>query len=143
MTQITFLHNAPDRLSAALDWVRHRFEQRQPVVIYVPHPETAESVDRLLWTRPALAFLPHCRASDPLADETPIVIAQHLDALPNTSYLLNLSDDIPPGFSRFETLVEIVSATGPDKQPARDRFKFYRAQGYPLENKEIASCAPL
>jgi len=138
MAQITFLHSAPDRLSAALDWVRHAWEQRQPVVIYAPHPETAESVDRLLWTRPALAFLPHCRATDPLAAETPIVIAQHLDAVPHTRCLLNLSDDIPPDFSKFAEVVEIVSAAGPDRQPARARFKFYREQGHPLENKDVS-----
>lgn len=141
MTKITFLHSAPDRVSSALDWVRRAFEQRQPVVIYVPHAETAESVDRLLWTRPALTFLPHCRTSDPLAAETLVLIAQNLDAVPHSNYghcLLNLSDDLTPDFSKFKEVVEIVSASGPDRQPARDRFKFYREQGHSLENKAIS-----
>jgi DNA polymerase IIIc chi subunit len=48
--------------------------------------------------------------------------------------LLNLSDEIPPGFSRFRQLIEIVSVDDADRLPGRERFRFYRERGYPLEN---------
>jgi DNA polymerase-3 subunit chi len=47
---------------------------------------------------------------------------------------VNLSNEIPPGFSRFQQLIEIISIDDEDRLPGRERFRFYRERGYPLEN---------
>jgi hypothetical protein len=44
--------------------------------------------------------------------------------------LVNLGGDLPPGFSRFDRLIEIVGTDETDRIPARERFKFYRDRGY-------------
>ncbi|HTY04125.1 MAG TPA: DNA polymerase III subunit chi [Rhodocyclaceae bacterium] len=139
MTRIQFLHDAPDRIAAAAEWLRQAWAMRRPVLVYVPAREAADQLDRLLWTQPATGFVPHCSAESSLAAETPIVLADRLDALPHDGCLLNLADELPPGFSRFEELVEIVSTHDRDRLPARDRFKFYRERGYAIEARSIAA----
>jgi DNA polymerase-3 subunit chi len=138
MTRISFLHGAVDRTQSAALWLQQAWSRREAVLVYVPDSEQATRLDRVLWTQPALSFLPHCRADAPLAGETPILLTDRLDDPPQESCLLNLSNDLPPTFSRFEHLVEIVSTDDGDRLPARDRFKFYRDRGYAIDSRDIS-----
>lgn len=138
MTKVSFYHGAEDRLQAAAAWLAQACARRQNVLIYAPDPVTAERIDRLLWTHSPTAFLPHCRADSELAGQTPVLITDDLEAIPHDGCLLNLGDRVPPGFSRFERVVEIVSRAEQDRQAARDRFKFYRDRGYELEYQSLA-----
>lgn len=138
MTQISFLHGARDRLQAVAAWLENASRAGKPVLVYVPDDERCNQLDRLLWTLPAIGFTPHCRAADKLAAETRIILAAALDRAPHDGCLLNLSDEIPPGFSRFQEVVEIISVNDGDKLPGRERFRFYRERGYPLEAREIS-----
>lgn len=138
MTRISFFHGARDRLQAIAAWLADAASEGRQVLVYVPVEERNEQLDRLLWTQPATGFLPHCRAKDRLAAETPIVLASALDSPPHDGCLLNLSDEIPPGFSRFQQLIEIISVEDEVRLPGRERFRFYRERGYPLENRDIS-----
>lgn len=138
MTKITFLHGARDRLQAVAAWLERASGEGRRVLVYVPAGDRREHLDRLLWTQPATGFIPHCRAESELAAETPIVFASELDHPLHDECLLNLSDEVPSGFSRFEELIEIVSVEDADRLPGRERFRFYRERGYPLENRDIS-----
>jgi len=138
MTRISFLHGAPDRIQSAAQWLQRAWSDRQPVLVFVPDAEQAARLDRILWTQPALSFVPHCHADSPLAGETPILLTDRLDDPVQEICLLNLSNELPPSFSRFEHLVEIVSVDDADRLPARERFKFYRDRGYAIENRDIS-----
>ena len=138
MTQITFLHGARDRLQAVAAWLAQSGSQDRPVLVYVPGAERGAQLDRLLWTHPATGFMPHCRAEDKLAAETPITLASELENPPHDICLLNLSDELPPGFSRFQQLIEIISVEDGDRLPGRERFRFYRERGYPLQARDIS-----
>jgi DNA polymerase-3 subunit chi len=138
VTSISFLHGAADRIQSAALWLQQAWRERTQVLVYVPDGEQATRLDRMLWSHPPLSFLPHCSADSPLAAQTPIVLANRLDAPLQESCLLNLSDDLPPTFSRFEHLVELVSTDDRDRLPARERFKFYRDRGYAIESRDIS-----
>lgn len=138
MTRISFLHGAPDRIQSAAQWLQRAWSDRQAVLVFVPDAEQAHRLDRMLWTQPQLAFIPHCRTDSPLAGETPILLTDRLDDPVQEACLLNLSNELPPSFSRFEHLVEIVSIDDADRLPARERFKFYRDRGYAVENRDIS-----
>lgn len=142
MTRISFLHGAADRIQSAAQWLQRAWAERPaaefPILVYVPDTEQATRLDRLLWTQPALSFVPHCSTSSMLAAETPILLTDRLDEPARECCLVNLSDDLPPGFSRFEHLVEIVSTDDKDRLPARGRFKFYRDRGYAIESHDIS-----
>lgn len=138
MTRVLFLHGAADRLQAAAQWLRLAWQTRQPVLVYVPDSTLAEQLDRLLWTQPQLSFVPHCPADSPLAAETPIVLTAALDAPLHEQCLLNLSNALPPTFSRFERLVEVVSLDEAERAAARERARFYRDRGYPVDYQDVS-----
>ena len=57
---------------------------------------------------------------------------------PHDQILVNLRNEIPPFFSRFHRLIEIVSAADEaDKQEARNRFRHYRDRGYELRTHDM------
>lgn len=138
MTQIFFLHGARDRLQAVAAWLGRACNEGRPVLVYVPASDRCKQLDRLLWSHPATGFTPHCHAESELAAETPITLAAELDNPLHDTCLLNLSDEIPPGFSRFQQLIEIVSVADSDRLPGRERYRFYRERGYPLESHDIS-----
>ncbi len=138
MTQVFFYHGAVDKLAAACALLGKACLQKKPVLVYAPKPETAQLIDRLLWTQPALGFFPHCRADSPLAADTPILITDRLDQLPQDDRLMNLGLEIPPGFSRFHSLIEVVGQDDEDRNAARERVKFYKDRGYEIRYFDLS-----
>jgi len=142
LTSIDFYFNAGDRLEVACRLAGKALQQKKRVLIYAPQAELAQKIDRMLWTAQAVSFLPHCAAHDPLAAETPLLIA--VDEAPPAAaceVLLNLSSECPPFFERHERLLEIVAQADEERQAGRARFKFYRDRGYAISNHDLARAA--
>jgi DNA polymerase-3 subunit chi len=130
LTQVFFYHGASDKIAAACALLAGACARNKPVLVYAPENDVANDVDRTLWTHSALSFVPHCRSGSPLAGETPILITDNLDQTPQDDRLMNLSQVVPPGFSRFHSLIEVVGREEADRSSARDRVKFYKDRGY-------------
>jgi DNA polymerase-3 subunit chi len=111
------------------------------MLVYASEPEVAARIDRMLWTWPAIGFVPHCFAHDPLAAETPVLIAAE-EAPAGCDVLLNLSPACPPHFERFERLLELVGTDEPEKNAGRERYRFYRDRGYEIRNHDLAKAVP-
>ena len=71
MTRVDFYFNAADKLQVACRLAGKALAQGKRLLVYAPQPDTAQGIDRMLWTAQAVSFLPHCAALDPLAAETP------------------------------------------------------------------------
>lgn len=138
MTQVFFYHGAADRIAAACALLGGAYTKKKPMLVFAPDPRVAESLDRMLWTHPALSFVPHCRQDSPLAAETPILITDRLDSLPQDERLMNLSREIPPGFSRFQSLIEVVGQDEEDRSAARERVAFYKERGYEVRYFDLS-----
>lgn len=138
MTEITFYTFADDPLDVARRVAAKAHGQGRKVMIYAPDAALADAVDRLLWTTPALGFVPHCRDSDALANETPVLIGTHADALARADVMINLHSDPPPAFARFERLVEIVGRDDAGRELGRARYRFYQARGYALSTHDLS-----
>ena len=52
--------------------------------------------------------------------------------------LINLAAEVPIFFSRFERLIECVDHDSAVKSASRERFRFYRDHGYPLNTHNIS-----
>ncbi|MBK7898841.1 MAG: DNA polymerase III subunit chi [Azonexus sp.] len=139
MTQVFFYHGARDKLAAACSLIGKAWGQRKPVLVFAPQPGQADEVDRLLWSQTALSFIPHCRADSPLAAETPILITTALDAPPQDERLLNLGPEVPPNFSRFASLIEVVGQEDEDRNAARERVRFYKERGYAIQYFDLSA----
>lgn len=130
MSQVFFYHGAADRIAAACALLSGAWAKRKAMLVFSTENEVSNQVDRMLWTHPALSFVPHCRADSPLAAETPILITGTLDAPRQTERLMNLSRTIPPGFERFTNLIEVVGQDEEDRLAARERVHHYKATGH-------------
>jgi DNA polymerase-3 subunit chi len=137
--QVHFLHGAADRITAAASWLARSWQSRRRIVVYAPRPDLAERLDRQLWIHPPTGFIPHCSAASPLSADTPVIITDRLTQPGAGECLLNLSDEVPPDFTTYGELVEIVSTDDAVRLPARERFRFYREQGCTLINQDIAA----
>jgi DNA polymerase-3 subunit chi len=139
MTSIDFYFNAPDRLQVACRLAGKAMKQGSRLLIYAPEAETAARIDKMLWTWPAIGFVPHCAVHSPFAPETPVLIGAGDAAPEGCELLLNLGAECPPHFERFGRLFEIVPAANEDEiQSARNRFRFYRERGYRISNHDLA-----
>jgi DNA polymerase-3 subunit chi len=136
MTGIDFYFNAGDRLQVACRLAGKAIKQGQRMLIYAPDPDTAARIDKLLWTWPAIGFVPHCAVHSPLAAETPVLIAAGEDTPAGCELMLNLGADCPPHFERFARLLEVVDTQ--DRDAGRSRYRFYRERGYAISNHDLA-----
>ena len=137
MTSVDFYFNAPDRLQVACRLAGKALSQKQRMLVYAPEPETASRIDRMLWTWPAIGFVPHCAAHDPLAPDTPVLIASGEEIPPGCELLLNLGAGCPPHFERFARLLEVVSGEDEDRKAARARYRFYQERGYRIASHDL------
>ena len=139
MTQIDFYTHVGNKLNVACRLAAKAYAQGLRVAVLCPDAATAQQFDRMLWSASPLAFVPHCSASHPLAARTPIVVDHEGITPPHDEVLLNLRDDWPPVFSRFQRLIEIVSQGDADRASARARFKFYRDRGYEIRSHDLSA----
>jgi DNA polymerase-3 subunit chi len=137
VTEITFYTHADDPLDVVRRIASKAYGQGKQVMIYAPDTAAADAIDRLLWTTPALAFVPHCRDSDPLAGETPVLIGTDADVLRSADVMINLHSAQPPAFARFERLVEIIGQDEASLEPGRARYRFYQSRGYALKTHDL------
>ncbi|MGE5094800.1 MAG: DNA polymerase III subunit chi [Betaproteobacteria bacterium] len=137
MTRIDFYHYAEDKLRFACRLATKAYESESRLVVYCRDRRTLEALDKALWTFQATRFVPHCFAGAPVAEETPIILAQSDEHLPHHDVLLNMDDEWPPFFSTFERMLEIVATDDEDKQRARARYAFYRKRGYDIRVNAI------
>ena len=138
MTQIDFYTHVESRAQMACVLAAKALSRGVRMMILTPDSETTEKVDRLLWTHPPIAFLPHCRAQHHLAAVTPIILDHVAEPVVHEQILVNLRDDAPPHFSRFGRLMEIVSREAGDRERARARFRFYRERGYEIRTHDLS-----
>lgn len=139
MTQVDFHINLPDRLTYACRLVRKAYRSGRRVLVWSDDAVKLSEFDRLLWTFSAGDFVPHVSAADALAPDTPVLLSADAPEVGHHDVLVNLGGRPPPNFSRFDRLIELVSREGDDRQGARERFRFYRDRGYPLQTHDQGS----
>jgi DNA polymerase-3 subunit chi len=94
-----------------------------------------ERLDAQLWSFRGEAFVPHGLAEE---DPTgPLVLGLEEPPASHADLLINLGRSVPPGFSRFARVAELVVEEPAIRQAARASFRFYREQGYPLQDHRL------
>jgi DNA polymerase-3 subunit chi len=135
MTRIDFHSNVPDKIAYACRLVRKARSQNLQVVMLAADAEQLRRLDEALWTFSDLDFLPHVTIDSPLAAQTPINLTDVTRAaadFPHHQILVNLSQQAPANFARFERMFEIVASEESDRLAGRERYRHYQQRGYPL-----------
>jgi DNA polymerase-3 subunit chi len=138
VTTIDFYFNAADPLQVACRLAAKAIGQKKRMLVHAPDAELATRIDRMLWTWPAIGFVPHCAVHDPLAAETPVLIGSGEESPSDCQVLLNLGPQCPPHFERFDRLLEVVGAGEDERKAGRERYKFYLERGYKIANHDLA-----
>ena len=147
MTRVDFYvleqhhHEARQRFACRL--AEKAWQQGNKVYIHTDSAEQSQRMDELLWTFRLGSFIPHSLDSDS-SDEAVAVHIGHGDELHephapqhHDQVLINLAAEVPLFFSRFERVADLVDQDEATRQQGRQRFRFYRDRGYPLENHTI------
>lgn len=124
------------RLLLACKLTEKAYTRKMHTYIHTDTATTSAQLDGLLWTFNELAFIPHALA--PCSDDNVTVrIGHDFEPMENCDFLINLSNDVPPFFSRFERLAEILDQEEPILLAGRKRYLFYRDRGYNLEYHQL------
>jgi DNA polymerase-3 subunit chi len=98
----------------------------------------ALELDELLWTFSQGSFVPHAVYKNPAdAESNPVLIGHNEPPAEYHDVLVSLAPEVPPWFSRFARVAELVAPDEAEKARARERFRFYRERGYPLESHNL------
>lgn len=142
MTEIAFHFNAPDKLAYACRLLRKACAKGTRTAV-TGSPELLEALDQALWTFSPLDFVAHCRSDAPagMLAASPVVLVPSLASAPVLPTAVNLGAGVPPGFERFERLVEVVGMDDDDRLNARQRWKHYAERGYTIVRHDLAAPA--
>jgi DNA polymerase III subunit chi len=109
----------------------------QLTYIHCPDAATLDTLDGLLWTFRQGSFVAHERLVDiqDWANAAPVIIGDSEPPEDMNAVLINLAQEVPLFFSRFERVAEVVDEAG--REAGRLRYQFYKDRGYPLETHKI------
>ena len=113
------------------------YHQGRRIFINTQSPEETRHMDRLLWTFRQGSFIPHATLEKANSSTTPVIIGHNTDAGDENDVLINLALQVPNCFSRFKRVAEPIDRESDVKAAGRQRFKFYRDRGYPLNTHNI------
>ncbi|MDH3453154.1 MAG: DNA polymerase III subunit chi [Gammaproteobacteria bacterium] len=136
MTQVDFYLVHHGQLEAFVcRLVQKAFSRGNDVFVHTASKADAQHIDELLWTFQQGSFVPHeiVTAAAPLSDACPVLLGYGAEPQGKRSVLVNLDDDVPVFFSRFERVLEVLSDDDGQRAAARTRYSFYRDRGYPLK----------
>jgi DNA polymerase III subunit chi len=145
MTRVDFYvledsaEGARERFACRL--VEKAWRLKHSVYLHTASKADAQRLDSLLWTFSDRSFVPHLleapELEEALAAATPVRIGTGDAPAFEAELLVNLDDEVPIFFSRFERVAEIVGGEQGARARARERFRFYRDRGYRLGTHQI------
>jgi DNA polymerase-3 subunit chi len=106
--------------------------------IHTENAQQAKRIDELLWTFKEHSFIPHCLIEDAENTSAQILIGHDAEPPLESDVMINMANQVPLFFSRFLRVAEVVGGDEVQKHQARDRFRFYRDRGYPLNSHNIS-----
>ncbi len=133
-------HSDPhQRLVFACRLAEKAYHLQNRVFINTESRAQAQQLDELMWTFRDGSFVPHDLYAEGSApeDEGPILVAHEAAPHQSMDLLINLVPAVPAFLDSFERLAELVDADAGRRTAARERFKYYRDQGFALETHNL------
>ena len=103
--------------------------------VHLASDDAARELDDLMWTFRDRSFLPHARVDD--GSDLPVLLGCGQEPAGEFHLLINLAPEVPGFFSRFKRVAEVVDADPQIRAQGRERFRFYKDRGYPLETHNL------
>lgn len=113
------------------------YGQGKRIYIHTENAEQTKHMDDLLWTFRDGSFVPHEQYQAGDSSESPIQIGYHESPETDCEVLINLATNVPLFFSRFLRVAELIGTEQTAKEQGRERFRFYRDRGYPMDTHNL------
>ena len=126
-----------ERLQVAARLVDKAFRQGHRIFIHAVDREQAIELDGLLWSFRPSSFIPHGLCGQEHSDAVAIGWGQEPDD--HNDLLINLQLQVPPFFSRFQRVAEVVTQEPASLQALRKSWRFYQERGYQMEKHDIGT----
>jgi len=126
------------RVSLVCKLAEKAVRAKQPVFIHSDDSQLLEQLDHALWAFRAESFVAHTVVTDiDTGDQgDPVHLSAGLPAS-DRRVLINLAPQVPAFFSRFERTLEVVNQDPDVRDTGRDRYRFYKQRGYPLQHHKM------
>jgi DNA polymerase-3 subunit chi len=140
VTRVDFflLEDAAQAERYACRLVEKVYLRGQRVHVHLASAPAAQDFDRLLWTFEQGSFIPHEAAGGEPGD-CPVLLGHDHEPREGCEVLVNLSGEVPPFFSRFERVAEVVGGDAEVMARGRERYRFYRDRGYDLHHHNVGA----
>jgi DNA polymerase-3 subunit chi len=140
MTRVDFYilqHSRADTGQLTCKLTEKAYKQGHQVYINTASDQQLKQLDDLLWTFRDGSFLPHGRYSAETPGEQPILLGHAVEPDGPNDVLVNLANDIPAFFSRFNRVAELVGGDDAQREAGRARYRFYKDRGYTLNTHKL------
>ena len=141
MTEVSFYILQERELQARWQFACRLIEKAHrlghQVLVTVDNAADAEYLDDLLWHFHPESFVPHRRLGALDQPSAPVEIGINNEYGDQHDVLVNLSQQVPEQFSRFQRLSEVVIQEPQVLQNTREHFSFYKARGYPVQWRNL------
>ncbi|MDF3935042.1 DNA polymerase III subunit chi [Pseudomonas citronellolis] len=126
----------PDaRLTIACRLADKAWRQGMRVYLLCADEAQRDTLDARLWSFRKEAFVPHNAADeDP---EAPVILGLGQPPAGQRDLLINLTLTVPSFAREFSRIAELVVEEPAIRQAARENFRYYREQGYPLQDHRL------
>ena len=106
------------------------------VYIAMENEQEAQRMDALLWSFRPESFVPHdCEGE--AQRHAPVLVGFGDSCGEHHNLLINLKQNIPDYFSRFERLAEVVCQLPDVLDVTRQHYTYYRDRGYPIHSHNL------
>lgn len=116
------------RLGLACRLVEKAYKLGHNVYVHADSAAQAEEFDDLLWTFKQNSFVPHGLHSAQENSTNPVLIGWQDQPADHHDVLLNLASEVPPFFTDYARVLEVVDQTAETLAQSRVRFRQYREQ---------------
>lgn len=138
MTKVDFyILESGSREHTACKLIEKAFTLGHRIYIHTDSEEQAKQIDDMLWTFRAGSFIPHQRYLPAAEPHSPVQIGSQESPDIDYDVLVNLASDVPLFFSRFQRVAELVDSNDENRAKGRERFRFYKDRGYPLDTHNL------
>lgn len=138
MTKIDFHILPSDQNEQRYKYVARLVQKAQgrdhQVLIATESIEQAKSVSLALWSFNPESFLAHTQVS---TGHFPLQISFDENCGEHHDILINLCEETPKYFPRFERVFEVVSQQPDLLKSSRERYRFYQDRGYALSRHDL------
>lgn len=129
--------SADARLHYACRLNEKAFLMNHRVYNHAASPEQAAAFDEMLWTFRQNSFVPHEIDGPEATGLAPVTIGCEEPGEAAADVLVNLADGVPAFFDRFDRVLEIIDGNEKARRLGRERYAFYRDNGYAPQTHRI------